>query len=63
MSEPTTLAEVLASMPDEERTILTMHYLKSMTSGEIAALLSVPVRSVDAVITAGKSRLTAALGI
>ena len=63
MSEPTTLAEVLASMPEEERVILTMHYLKSMSSGEIATVLSVPVRSVEAVITAGKSRLTAALGV
>lgn len=63
MSEPTTLAEVLASMPEEERVILTMHYLKSMSSLEIATVLSVPVRSVEAVITAGKSRLTAALGM
>ncbi len=63
MSEPTTLAEVLASMPEEERVILTMHYLKSMSSLEIATVLSVPVRSVEAVITAGKSRLTAALGV
>lgn len=63
MSEPATLAEVLASMPEEERVILTMHYLKSMSSLEIATVLSVPVRSVEAVITAGKSRLTAALGV
>ena len=62
MSEPTTLAEVLASLPQEEHIILTMHYLKSMSSQEIAAILSVPVRSVDAVISRGKARLTAVLG-
>ncbi len=62
MSEPTTLAEVLASLPQEERIILTMHYLKSMSCLEIAAILSVPVRSVDAVISSGKARLTAVLG-
>ena len=62
MSEPTTLAEVLASLPQEEHIILTMHYLKSMSSPEIAAVLSVPVRSVDAVISRGKARLTAVLG-
>ena len=62
MSEPTTLAEVLAALPQEEHIILTMHYLKSMSSQEIAAILSVPVRSVDAVISRGKARLTAVLG-
>ena len=62
MSAPTTLAEVLASLPEEERFILTMHYLRSMSSDEIAELLSVPVRAVDAVITTGKARLSGLLG-
>ncbi|CAB4649973.1 unannotated protein [freshwater metagenome] len=63
MSAPTTLAEVLASLPEEERFILTMHYLRSMSSVEIAELLSVPVRAVDAVITTGKARLSGLLGL
>jgi DNA-directed RNA polymerase specialized sigma24 family protein len=63
MSAPTTLAEVLASLPEEERFILNMHYLRSMSSDEIAELLSVPVRAVDAVITAGKARLSGLLGL
>jgi RNA polymerase sigma factor (sigma-70 family) len=63
MSAPTTLAEVLASLPEEERFILTMHYLRSMSSNEIAELLSVPVRAVDAVITTGKARLSGLLGL
>jgi len=63
MSAPTTLAEVLASLPEEERFILNMHYLRSMSSDEIAELLSVPVRAVDAVITAGKARLSGLMGL
>ena len=63
MSAPTTLAEVLASLPEEERFILSMHYLRSMSSNEIAELLSVPVRAVDAVITTGQARLSGLLGL
>ena len=63
MSAPTTLAEVLASLPEEERFILSMHYLRSMSSDEIAELLSVPVRAVDVVITTGKARLSGLLGL
>jgi len=63
MSESITLAQALASLPEEERIILTLHYLKSMSSVEIASLLSVPVRAVDAVIATGKARLSAILGI
>jgi RNA polymerase sigma factor (sigma-70 family) len=61
--QPQTLAQALASMPEEERIILTMHYLKSMSATEIAAILGVPERSVDAIIRQGRSRLSAILGI
>jgi RNA polymerase sigma factor (sigma-70 family) len=57
------LADALASLPDEERIILTMHYLKSMSAAEIASMLGVPERSVDAIIKQGKARLSAILGI
>jgi len=63
MSTPLTLAEVLAALPEEERFILTMHYLRSMSSADIAESLSVPVRSVEAVIASGKARLSALLGL
>ena len=63
MSEKSTLAQVLASLPEEERIILTLHYLKSMSPAQIAALLQVPQRSVEAVIASGKSRLSAILGL
>jgi RNA polymerase sigma factor (sigma-70 family) len=57
------LADALASLPDEERIILTMHYLKSMSAAEIASMLGVPQRSVEAIIKQGKARLSAILGI
>lgn len=63
MSTPRTLEEVLSSLPEEERVILTMHYLRSMSPELIAKTLGVPTRSVQAVITAGKARLSALLGL
>jgi DNA-directed RNA polymerase specialized sigma24 family protein len=63
VSNPQTLAQLLASLPEEERFILTLHYLRAKSSAEIAALLSVPEKSVIAVIESGKKRLTAFLGM
>ena len=63
MSEPKTLAEVLAALPDEERIILVMHYLRSLSPSEIAEKLGVPERSVAAVIATGKARLSKILGL
>ena len=60
---PQTLSDVLASLPQEERIILTMHYLRSMSSVEIASILGVPVRSVEVIIKQGKARLSALLGL
>ena len=62
MSEPLSLKEVLASLPEEERVILTLYYLRSMPSDQIALLLAVPEKSVCAVIVTGKARLGAHLG-
>ena len=62
-SNPQTLAELLASLPEEERIILTLHYLRSKSSAEIATMLLVPERAVIAVIESGKARLTAILGL
>jgi hypothetical protein len=63
MNKPTTLAQVLAALPEEERIILTLHYLRGLSSAEIATMLSVPERAVDAVISTGKARLSALLGL
>lgn len=61
MSEPRTVAEAIASLPEEERFILTLYYLRSKSGLEIAELLAVPVRAVEAVIASGKARLSGLL--
>ena len=58
-----TLAELLASLPEEERIILTLHYMKSMSCAEIALILRVPERSVNQVIISGRARLTMGLNL
>ena len=63
MNAPLSLADALAQLPEEERIILTLHYLRSMPSDEIAKLLGVPEKSVIAVMTSGKGRITALLGL
>ncbi len=63
MSNQETIAQLLASLPEEERIILTLHYLRGKSSEEIALLLQVPERAVVAVITSGKTRLKGYLGI
>jgi DNA-directed RNA polymerase specialized sigma24 family protein len=63
MAAPKTLAEVLAALPEEERIILTLFFLREMASDQIATLLNVPQRAVDGLIASGKARLTAELGI
>ena len=55
------IGELLASLPEEERFILSMHYLKSMSASDIAGALGVPEKAVQGVITSGKSRLLSAL--
>lgn len=57
------LHEVLASLPEEERVILTLFYLKSNSAEQIASLLGVPIRAVESVLQAGRQRLLAALGV
>jgi len=54
-----TLAQFLASLPEEERVILTLHYVKSLSAAEIAAMLNVPEGAITRLISAGRVRLTA----
>jgi len=63
MNAPLSLADALAQLPEEERIILTLHYLRSMPSDEIAKLLGVPEKSVISVMASGKGRITALLGL
>ncbi len=56
MSEET-LAQILAALPEEQRFILTLYYVKGLSQKEIAKTLGVPERAVSTVIVSGKSRL------
>ena len=58
-----TLAEVLKDLPEEERIILTMHLLRGLAAPEIANLIGVPERAVLSLISSGKSRLGASIGL
>ena len=58
-----TLAQFLASLPEEERVILTLHYVKSLSPAEIATMLNVPEGAISRLITAGRSRLTSRLNL
>ena len=63
MTAPLTLAEALAQLPEEERIILSLHFLRQMTVSDIATLLGVPEKSVSTVMASGKTRITALLGM
>ena len=56
-----TLAQLLDSLPEEERIILTLYYVRSFTSAQIAEILHVPEKAVSGVIISGRTRLTARL--
>lgn len=52
-----TIAELIATLPEEERLILTLHFVNMITTSEIAVKLGVPERAVISVIASGRSRL------
>jgi len=58
-----TLAQFLARLPEEERIILTLHYVKDVSPQRIASMLNVPERAVSHVIVTGRARLTARLNL
>ena len=55
-----TLVDLIASLPEEERIILVLHFVKNLSTSQIAEKLGVPERSVVAVLTSGRVRLSAA---
>jgi RNA polymerase sigma factor (sigma-70 family) len=57
------LASLLASLPEEERAVLVLHYARGKSAEEIAALLGVPIRAIQSVLASGRARLTSAIGI
>ena len=56
-----TLSQLLASLPEEQRIILTAHYLRGKSVDDIATMLTVPQKSVEAVIALGKAELLKAI--
>jgi DNA-directed RNA polymerase specialized sigma24 family protein len=56
-SDNKTIAELISALPEEERLILTLHLVNSVTTSEIAKKLGVPERAVISVIASGRSRL------
>ena len=54
-----TIAELITTLPEEERLILTLHIVNMISTAEIAEQLGVPERAVVSVITTGRSRLIA----
>ena len=52
-----TIAELIATLPEEERLILTLHLVNMISAAEIAEKLGVPERAVSSVIASGRSRL------
>jgi DNA-directed RNA polymerase specialized sigma24 family protein len=58
-----TLEQFLATLPAEERIILTLHYVKDVSPQAIATMLNVPERAVTHVIAIGRARLTARLNL
>jgi len=57
------LATLIAALPEEERAILTLHYVAGHSVAEIASVLCVPERAVEGVLATGKARLATALGM
>ena len=55
------IAELMATLPEEERIMLSLHYVKGMETREIALTLGVRDQAVKTVIAQGKKRLLAAL--
>jgi len=52
-----TIAEIIATLPEEERLILTLHLVNMISATEIAEKLGVPERAVISVIASGRTRL------
>ncbi|MEY4206661.1 MAG: hypothetical protein RL255_498 [Actinomycetota bacterium] len=59
--EKATLAELIASLPEEERVILMLHFVKNLSVREIATKIGVPERSISTVLASGRARLRSTL--
>ena len=59
--EKATLAELIASLPEEERVILMLYFVKNLSVREIATKIGVPERSISTVLASGRARLRSTL--
>ena len=53
-----TLSEFLDSLPEEERVVLTLYFVKRISTTEIASKLGVPERAISAVLASGRARMS-----
>jgi RNA polymerase sigma factor (sigma-70 family) len=61
VAEKPTLAQLIAALPEEERIILMLYFVKNLSTAEIATKIGVPERSVRTVLESGRSRLRSTL--
>jgi RNA polymerase sigma factor (sigma-70 family) len=54
-----TLTEFIDSLPEEERVVLTLYFVKRFTVAEIATTSGVPERAISAVLSSGRARMSA----
>lgn len=57
------LATVIAGLPEEERAVLLLHYVRGKSTAEIAELLGVPERAVVSVLASGRAKVASVLGL
>lgn len=58
-----TLAELISALPEEFQIVLKMHYLRGLSTEEIAEKLNVPVVTVARIISNGRALLARELGL
>ena len=54
-----TLTEFIDSLPEEERVVLTLYFVKRFSVAEIATTIGVPERAISAVLSSGRARMSA----
>jgi RNA polymerase sigma factor (sigma-70 family) len=55
-----TLEEFIDSLPEEERIVLTLYYIKRYSIEEISAKIGAPERSITVVLASGRMRMSSA---
>jgi RNA polymerase sigma factor (sigma-70 family) len=55
-----TLEEFIDSLPEEERIVLTLYYIKRYSIEEISAKIGAPERSITVVLGSGRMRMSSA---